>query len=295
MVILVRYGEIGLKSNKVRKRFEDILIKNIVNSLYEKKIESIVSAKRGRIYVYTTKEKESIEVLKKIFGIVSFSIAIEIPSNLNDICKLSVELAKKLIKKNQSFAVRVTRSGEHKYTSQEVAREIGSKILDNINCSVNLTKPDVTIFVEIRDNRAYIYSEKILCIGGFPLESQGKVLSIVKDKYSIIATWLIMKRGCKVIPIVYNDSSVEILKILEEWGLKSEPMKLELNESIVEICKQITRIAVEKKGEALVISEKNPKNCNFKIDISLDIPVFRPLIGMNEKEIEQLFLKIGFH
>ena len=67
-----------------------------------------------------------------------------------------------------------------------------------------------------RNNKGYIYFEKIPCTGGFPLGTQGTVISIILDKDSIVATWLIMKRGCIVIPIICNESNLEMLKILEK-------------------------------------------------------------------------------
>ena len=299
MVILVRYGELALKSKPVRKRFEDTLMKNIVDSLNNNGIDCIVSSKRGRIFIFTNNEEESIEKLKKIFGIVSVSIAKETSSDLEEICKLSVELSKKIIKKHQSFAIRTTRTGQHKYSSQEAAAKIGEAVLNNNECSVNLSNPDITIFVEIRDNKAFIYSEKIYCIGGFPLGTQGKALSLISDGESIISTWLIMKRGCKIIPIINKNLDIKQLEILTKWGGVGKPIIVEIhdkkNENLDEYFENINEIAIETKTEAIILNDKNPKKCNFNYDKNLNIPIFRPLIGLNDSEIDILSKKIGLN
>lgn len=300
MVILVRYGELALKSHRVRRRFEEKLMKNIVNALHEKNIDCIVSSKRGRIYVHTNDEEDSIQFLKRIFGIVSVSISIETTSNLDDICKISVESSKKLLKKNQTFAVRVRRTGSHKFSSQEAAVIIGKEILDNNDCSVNLTKPDIIIFVEIRDNKSYIYSEKVSCSGGFPVGTQGRIISLISDKNSITASWLIMKRGCNIIPIIFKNTDVELLEILKNWGSILKQRKLQFDDmnnidNLEMLCNEINKIIHEAQADALVINEKKPEECNFKVDDYIDVPIFRPLIGMTDKEIEELSQKIGIY
>ena len=96
-LIIVRYGEIGLKAKETRKRFENTLIKNIKNALQTKQISFKTSREQGRIYVYTDQIDESINVLKKIFGIVSVSPALKTYSNLNDISKHAVSISNEKI------------------------------------------------------------------------------------------------------------------------------------------------------------------------------------------------------
>ncbi|PNX50190.1 MAG: hypothetical protein BV456_07470, partial [Thermoplasmata archaeon M8B2D] len=72
-LIIVRYGEIGLKAEYTRKQFENILIKNIKSSLKRENISSNIKQTRGRIYVHTDQIKTACNILKKIFGIISVS------------------------------------------------------------------------------------------------------------------------------------------------------------------------------------------------------------------------------
>ena len=74
-LIIIRYGEIALKGKETRKYFENCLISNIKTVLILKNISAIIKKERGRIYLYTDYIKESIDVLKRIFGIISISPA----------------------------------------------------------------------------------------------------------------------------------------------------------------------------------------------------------------------------
>ena len=71
--IIVKYSEIFLKSCPVYRRFETILINNIRVAFKESSIKAKVSKERGRIYIETKQVKKALEVLKRVFGIVSFS------------------------------------------------------------------------------------------------------------------------------------------------------------------------------------------------------------------------------
>ena len=75
-LIIIRYGEIGLKSKTTRKHFENILIKNIKNAFKKEKIFNVIKTQMGRIYVYTDEINPAVKVLQKIFGITSVSPAI---------------------------------------------------------------------------------------------------------------------------------------------------------------------------------------------------------------------------
>ena len=100
-LILVRYGEIALKSSYVRNKFESILISNIKKAFNDKKIDCNIDKEWGRIYIYTNKITSAISILKKIFGIISFSPAVKTKSNISKISKKSLSFIKKNIKSAQ--------------------------------------------------------------------------------------------------------------------------------------------------------------------------------------------------
>ena len=182
-----------------------------------------------------------------------------------------------------AFAVRARRTGEHSFTSHDVAKEAGSAILEankNKNIKVNLTKPDFEIFIEVRHNKAFVFSEKIRGPGGFPMGTQGKVLAVILDKKSVYAAWLLMKRGCNVRLLCSDEETKSYANLLKKWYSVSKIISAQNNkiDEVLETAKWI-------KAEALVYGysflefEKENK-------IEAEIPIFYPLIGMNSKEIE---------
>src|SRR3990172_11446756 len=95
-----------------------------------------------------------------------------------------------------TFAIRPRRSGEHPYTSQDLARVLGQAVRDAIpRVSVDLGAPDRTIHVEVRGPPAYRFHEIADGPGGLPIGSQGEVLAAAEAETGVVATWLVMRRG----------------------------------------------------------------------------------------------------
>ncbi len=295
MLILVRYGEIGLKSKSVRRRFEKKLINNIEDAFLRNKIECSVTSDWGRIYVYTESVDKVVNVLKNIFGIVSVSSVVETSSKLDDICALAVDYSKKIIKKNQSFAVRSRRTGTHPYSSMDVAVKVGSAILNAVKgVSVNLNNPDVEIFVEVRNNKAYIFSKKIRGPGGMPLGTQGRVAAFINDKKSVVAAWLLMKRGCSVVPIYKNSNNNKsyYTKILNQWNNLSKPFLLESDD--VFNSTELSGILLKGRFKGVVFGLTYDELRKYPIKTKLKVSLFFPLIGMRNSDIKNLWKKIIF-
>ncbi len=276
--LLVRYGEIGLKSASVRRRFEQQLVADIRRRHVLAKVPCVISQVRGRIFIDSDDWRRSCEILSRTFGIVSFSPVTTAPSNLEELAKVATGFATPLLFKNATFAVRSRRSGNHPYTSQDVAVALGKAILDDnqqLGISVDLDAPDVEVFVEVRDRHAYLFSSALPGPGGMPLGSQGKVLSVVDSEDGLASTWLMMKRGCSVLVMTSDPHAVEPL---ERWypGVKTiEPVDDPLSLAARTGC----------MGVALAwmlddIAEHGP--------VKRDLPVFYPLVGMSEEEVKSL-------
>ncbi|MBU2565091.1 MAG: hypothetical protein KJ655_02405 [Candidatus Thermoplasmatota archaeon] len=290
MLILVRYGEIGLKSRSVRRRFEKKLISNIEDAFLRNKIECSVTSEWGRIYVYTENLDKGVSILKNIFGVTSLSPVVETSSEIDDICKTSADYSKKIIKKGQSFAVRSRRTGSHPYSSMDVAVKVGNTILNSVkNVSVNLNAPDAEVFVEVRNNRAYVFSEKILGPGGMPLGTQGRVAALIDDEKSVVAAWLMMKRGGSVIPVYEegNRNAAHYLKVLEGWNNLVKPFVIK-SDNLSEQVQEIEKFSRKNDALAIVIGFDEFKN------IESFLPLFFPLIGLDNDEIKKLWQKIIF-
>lgn len=282
-LFLVRYGELGLKSPKVRRRFERALLRNIEEAFLIEESQCLTDMDWGRIYLHAYDDDKAEKILKNIFGITSFSKVVECTSSMEDINKTASEFSKSILTKNSSFAVRAKRTGEHTFTSHDVAKDAGSAILEankEKEISVNLTKPDYKIFIEVRHNKAFVFSKKIQGPGGFPMGTQGKVLAVISHKKSVYAAWLMLKRGCNVRLLCSDEETKSYANILRNWYSVSKIILTENNEidEVLETAKWIKAEALV-YGHSFLEFEKEDK-------ILAEIPVFYPLIGMNTEEIE---------
>jgi len=188
----VRYGEVALKG-RLRRRFEDILVGNIRRVMRQERLTGEIEREWGRIYIHpaNNEAKKIAERIAKVFGVVSTSIAVKCSANINEIAKLSVGMVEDM--NFNSFAVRARRAGKHNFTSMDVAREAGRAIKEVTGKKVDLNNPDVEVFIEVRDENAYIYTEIFRGYGGLPVGTQDRVFAIGE-----LAAWYALRRGCDV-------------------------------------------------------------------------------------------------
>ena len=273
-VLLVRYSEIGLKSAPVRRRFENQLKDNMLSMLMEDGVEALVTKNGARYYVEATDPDAAVASLRRVFGVGSISVAEECDSSrMEDICSKAAEYSRSRISAGQSFAVKARREGSQGYTSMDVGREAGSAIFianEGRGVRVDLTDPDVVFYVEVRENRAFVFGEYIRCHAGLPVGSQGKVIAEVGDERGMVAAWLMMKRGCRV--IAHGDA--DIIALLRRY----DPL--------------------------LKVGDGNPQALGYVLGTSLDgldgvdvssydVPVYFPTIGMSDDEVSELAEVIG--
>jgi thiamine biosynthesis protein ThiI len=295
-LVLIRYGEIALKGKQTRRRFEDVLLSNIKNVLESKNLKFNIKKEWGRLYVYTDQINESLNVLTKIFGITSISPALQTSSNLKSISKLAIDISKKKLNMEKSFAIRTTRTGQHNFSSQDVAIKIGNDVVKETNAGVNLEYPDFELFIEIRNDNTFIFTEKIRCVGGMPLGTQGNVLTLIDNPGSILAAWYLMRRGCKTIFLNTKKLNEKFLKsFIEKWFVKSEIF----TSYEVDPIDEINRIVDEKKCNAIVTGHSlydNKKKTLFEIKSlkeKINLPILHPLIAMSEDDIQKKSKEIG--
>ncbi len=215
MLILARYGELGLKSPKVKKKFEKKLVENLKRQLNE--LNCSVKCEFSRIYIdYKINTEKIIEKIKKTPGIVSFSVCKKTTIDLEDLFKVCYKFV--IEKKPKTFGLKVTRAGTHEFSSRDIAIKLGDLIRTKLNLKVDLTNPDLWINIEIRNKESFIFTEKISCIGGLPVGIEGNIFSLLETKFDIYSSILMMKRGCRIYPISFKYISrrqkkfVEILK-----------------------------------------------------------------------------------
>ena len=156
-VILLRYGEIALKSKPVRKSLVQRLKDNIRVHFRANGLECHISSDYGRIYIYCDDHEKAIGLLKRVFGLVSFSSCIETTSELEGLTEQTVRLAQAWLNEGAKFAIRTKRIGTHPFSSQSLAEKLGSVVLESVNdLKVDLSNPDVEIFVEVRHEKGFI-------------------------------------------------------------------------------------------------------------------------------------------
>jgi len=151
MLYLIRYAEIGKEPHPEKSKLE----KDIVASLRSRVASPKIKKDIGRIFLET--KKDASETLKQIHGISSFSPCLK--CSLKDLEKNFLSFARKILKDKGSFGVKIKRVGDHPFTSQEKAGELGEKVLKEFpQLKVDLKMPDEMIFVEIRDKDSYIFN-----------------------------------------------------------------------------------------------------------------------------------------
>ena len=267
-ILLVRYSEIGLKSTPVRKKFENLLRENMLSMLMNDGVEALVNKNGARYYVESSDTDAAIASLRKVFGIGSISVAEECAStHMEDICAKAAEYSLPRLKEGQSFAVRARREGSQGYTSMDVGREAGSAIFlanESKGVKVDLSEPDVVFYVEVRDNRAFVFGDYIKCHAGLPVGSQGKIVAKVDDDRGLVSAWLMMKRGCRV--IAYGGGDLDSLAKYDTHFKVGEGHP-------------------QSMGLVLGLSIDDIKDFDAS---AYDCPVFFPTIGMSDEEVSEI-------
>ena len=205
-LILIRYGELALKSQRVRRRFEEHLLDGIARQFARYGLDYLIEREHGRFFLRTSDMNlhRSLRLLTHIPGIVSVSRVTEFrfAGDLDVVLEETAAFARGHLQPGQSFAVRARRTGEHPFTSQEAAALAGERILQTISdLTVDLKHPDVTVFLEVRGKRGFLFTDQVKGIGGLPPGSQGKVILLLSGPGSMMAGFLMMKRGCRIIPV----------------------------------------------------------------------------------------------
>jgi thiamine biosynthesis protein ThiI len=137
---------------------------------------------------------------------------------------------------------------------------------------VNLSRPDVTFYVEVRDRKAYIFSEYLSGPGGLPMGSQGKVVAVVREERDALAAWMLMKRGCRATIMVPGDpSAADPLRI---WDPKLRTVSSADVHHVMRDAKALAAVY----GYGL-------KDIELIKAVPSDHPSFFPLVGMTEEEI----------
>ena len=321
-VLLVRYGEVFLKGAN-RPHFLKVLNDNVKKAV--KPIGGRVWMSDSRIYVSDFDDlQECINRVTKVFGIYSVSLAVEMEKDLEAISEKAIEMMRG---KEGSFKVFGRRSDKSfPLNSMEIGMEVGGRVLEsNPKLWVDVHKPQHRLNIEIRDN-AYLCVEEIMAVGGLPMGTGGKAALLLSGGIdSPVAGYQLMKRGVRCCAIHFQsppytgelarDKVMQLAKKLADYAggmrvylVPFTKCQLEIHEKCPDgLGTLITRrfmmriaekIARDYGAQALITGESLGQVASQTMealgctDAVVNMPVFRPLIGMDKTEIMAIAQKI---
>jgi thiamine biosynthesis protein ThiI len=322
--LVLHYHEIGLKRGN-RLYFERRLQQNI-----EKVLGPGLTCHRlsGRLVVplpegYSV--EPLIEPLKTVFGVVYFAVARLCAFDLDEL-KAAIE---PLLERDFStFRIHTRRSEKNlPMTSQQVNEILGAFVAQKTGKKVDLGRPDLTVFVELVQGRAFVYADRIEGPHGMPTATGGRAVALISGGIdSPVASYRIMKRGCRLSFVHFHsfpfttrqsqDKVLEIVRMLSGYQGHSHIYWVafaEVQKKIVALCPPEARvlfyrrvmlgvserIARRERAHALVtgdslgqVASQTLENLRA-INEGLQLPVLRPLIGFDKEEIVDQAKRIG--
>lgn len=324
-LIIIKYGELTTKHDNINF-FIKTLKNNIESSLSG--IDNKITYDVGRMFIETDEYDEVVKKLTNTFGIHEINIAYEIDDrSLDNISKVLIELLSD--KEFNTFKV-VTKRSDKNYPikSMDISRTLGGVVLKNKKTvKVDVNNPELLINVEIRNNKAYLYFEKVEGIGGYPVGTLGKGMLMLSGGIdSPIAGYLAMKRGIRIEGVYFDspphtsiDAKNKVLELASILSSYSGYVKLhvihftEIQEAIYRYCPKEYMITIMRRMMYRIAEKLAHKN-NCKAIINgesvgqvasqtltsmsainevIKMPVLRPVCCYDKIEIIDLAKKIG--
>jgi thiamine biosynthesis protein ThiI len=324
--VIVRTGaELSTKQARTRQRFFNALKKNVSEALKRRGIHYGLRCEYGRFFIDTPAPDEVCDALRYVFGLGSFSpVELVTRAELGEIVERGGRAFADRVR-NRRYAVRAMRQGSHSFKSSDISRELGSAL--NAEATVDLGAPDVTVYVEVLGDRAYLFTERTSAAGGMPSAVQGRALALMSGGFdSAVAAWRIIKRGAALDYVFFNLGGrayarmvLQVSKVLTDLWVYGHSPRLHLVDfnAAAEAMKQTVkpqywqvvlkrmmyraaeRVAREIGAQALITGESlgqvsSQTLANLAaIDTSVELPVLRPLIGFDKTEIIKQARHIG--
>jgi len=291
-LLLVRYGELALKSPPVRREFERALRHNVLEQFFAAGETCRIRSDHGHLYVDADDAARAIRILRRVFGVTSVSRVVEVATDRAAIRAASFEMTDPLLLDSRSFAVRARRTGQHPFTSQELAASVGSDLLERFpdrHLHVDLDHPDVELFVEVRDARTYLYVDREAGPGGLPLGVAGRVAALVDGPRGALGAYLLMKRGCRCAVVPTTSGSALVEKVLRRFDPKARITEAVDDPALVDGA--LTQLADETHAEGVVLPLLVDDYPNAKVRWG-DRVVFSPTVGLTDEEVEGRWLAV---
>lgn len=328
-LILLKCGEIALKGLN-RGSFEDALIRNARRRLEDLGKFKFYKA-QSTIYAEPLAESdldEALERLSKVFGFSGLSRAAIVEKNFDAIKTAAAEYLRDGLLSAKTFKVTAKRSDKSfRPASPEICAELGAFLLEKFpHLSVDVHGPEITVTVEIRDFAAYIHREQIPGAGGMPVGTSGNAALLISGGIdSPVAGYMMAKRGIRLIavhfaspPYTSERAELKVKTLCEKMSAYCGRISLftvpftEIQEQIKEKCPEdyftlimrrymmeiAAKVAAQNDCGALITGESVAQVASQTLmalactDDASDLPVLRPVIGMDKEEIVSIARKI---
>jgi len=325
--IIVHYQEIALKGHN-RPYFISKLVRNLRKQTADLDVKD-VRALMGRIEIVLRPAAEYARIrerLQRVFGIANFSKAGRAPLDLDAIAEAILTD----LQGHQPAGFRVSaKRGDKAFpmTSPQIEREIGARIVERFGWSVKLDHPELTVNVELLPNQAFYSFGKEKGAGGMPTGVSGRVACLMSGGIdSPVAAYRLMKRGCSVVPVHFHsypflsrasqDKVREIAAVLTRYQMRTSLRLVPFGELQRQVVLTVPpplrviiyrrlmlriaeRIARDSRAKALVTGEAIGQVASQTLENltviagATQMPILRPLVGMDKEEIVAEAIRIG--
>jgi len=321
-------GDVYLKSRRTQQR----LIRKARSNL-DKALNSVGYAgpvtRLGTHRFSLTPEPDAIDAVRaaalRVFSVGSVDIVVEAEyTTMDDLARTVADFSADRVR-GRTFAARVKRRGTHTWRSVDLARAIGTELID-IGKSVDLTNPEELVNVTVLGDKAYIVIDHERGAGGLPVGTQDTVLCLISGGFdSVVAAWMLMSRGCTVdfvhfsLNCAQSDHALAVAgELVSAWGygmdptvhlVEFQPVKDALFEHVEARMRQVTlkvmmadaasQIAQTTGITALVtgdaLGQVSSQTLPHLVAVSKasDTPILRPLLGLPKQTIIDIARTVG--
>lgn len=329
-IILVKNGELALKGLN-RNTFEDILIKNMKKRLADLGTFEFTKG-QSTIMVDPADSDidldDAVDRISKVFGIAALSRACVCKKEFDSIKETAADYLQEQLEDAKTFKVEAKRSDKKfPMKSPEICRELGGYLLSKFhNLKVDVHSPDVTVTVEVRDKYAFVRGNNIKGAGGMPTGTSGRACVLISGGIdSPVAAYMMAKRGIELCAVHFASppytselAEMKVMELLKKVAKYSGVITTyvvpftKIQEAIRDLCPE-EYFTIIMRRIMMMISEKisEKQNCTALItgesvgqvasqtmyalsctDCAVNMPVFRPCIGMDKEEIIAVSRKI---
>ena len=341
-------SEVASKSNRTRRRFHKQLIRNLGDALRSTGANPRIRDRWSRLFVTIpprggnsaplasagastpaphdpAPSDDPMAPAVRVFGVHSFSrVDAVIDADLDEIVRVGHDLYRDAVT-GRRYAVAARRTGRHSFSSRDIGVHLGAAL--NPYGTVDLTTPEVTVHVEVRDHRTYLFSDRTEGPGGLPVGVQSRAVCLISGGFdSAVAAWLLLKRGvpldyvfCNLAGPAFERSVIRVTKVLTDhwsYGDRQRMHIVDFEEPVRELQRQVTprywqvvlkrlmyraadQVAARVGADAIVtgeslgqVSSQTLRNLRA-IEAAATRPVLRPLVGFDKEEIIRIAERIG--